>query len=516
MIRFIKLLLFSFTLILFQFSIYADLKSSISEFQGVLKWGADLRNGVPYVFFSPEDSVKLAGPENEIVEAICKEIKMAPQFLQQDWEVLIPSLQQGKIDVAINGLAITPEREKVVAFSRPYFVTYAQLVVHESNNSIATLEDCYGLKVGTLLYADATKVLERHPSITALYYAHENNLFTDLKNGRIDAILVDYPVALYYSQLGKGTKLVGESIGRIEYGIGINKKNKKLLDKVNAAIGILIENGTLRKIYDNWNIWNPLAAKAFGDYSPRTQPPTAYENYFKFYTGTKNWKDTFSKYLTFIPILCKGAIMTLQISFLAMLVAIALGFILALMRIYGSRPVSIFSKVYIEVFRGTPILIQLYLICYGLPAIGIKFNPFVAGVITLGLNYAAFEAENYRSGILAIPRSQMEAARALGMTHIEGLWHVVIPQAFRIMLPPVTNDFISLLKDSSLVSLVAIADLTFAYNILSSSYYNYFEMGIIVSIIYLLLGVPFVLLARWAELRLAVERKRKIVRVTKN
>jgi polar amino acid transport system substrate-binding protein len=150
----------------------------------------------------------------------------------------------------------------------------------------------------------------------------------------------------------------------------------------------------------------------------------------------------------------------------------------------------------------------LYFIYYGLPTIGIKLPPFMSGVVTLGFNYAAFEAENYRAGIVAIHSGQMEAARALGMSQWQGLRYVVIPQAFRVMLPPVTNDFIALLKDSALVSVVSIVDLTHAYNLIATNHFNYFQLGIIVAIIYLILGLPFIQLTRWAERRLAVEKKR--------
>jgi polar amino acid transport system substrate-binding protein len=187
-----------------------------------------------------------------------------------------------------------------------------------------------------------------------------------------------------------------------------------------------------------------------------------------------------------------------------MALAIVLGLFLAMARIFGPSLLSRLAVLYIEFIRGTPVLIQLFFIFYGLPHIGIKFSPFVAGVLGLGLNYAAYEAENYRAGLLSVPRLQMEGALALGMSRWEALRHVVLPQAIRVSLPPVTNDFISLLKDSSLVSVITMVDLTKAYGQLATTYYDYFGTGILVAIIYLLLGLPFVRLARWTERRMAV------------
>ena len=144
-------------------------------------------------------------------------------------------------------------------------------------------------------------------------------------------------------------------------------------------------------------------------------------------------------------------------------------------------------------------------IFYGLPNIGIKLNPFVAGVLALGLNYAAYEAENYRAGLNAIPRGQMEAAVALNMTPIQALRYVIVPQAFRMVVPVMTNDFISLLKDSSLVSVITMSELTRTYEQLSMTYYDYFGTGLLVGAVYLLIGLPFVRLARWTEQRMTVD-----------
>ena len=157
---------------------------------------------------------------------------------------------------------------------------------------------------------------------------------------------------------------------------------------------------------------------------------------------------------------------------------------------------------YIETIRGTPLLIQILFIFYGLPNIGIKLDPFVAGVLALGLNYAAYEAENYRAGLSAIPHGQMEAAVALNMTQAQALRYVIVPQAFRIVMPVMTNDFISLLKDSSLVSVITMSELTRTYEQISTTYYDYFGTGLLVGAVYLLIGLPFVRLARWTERRL--------------
>jgi polar amino acid transport system substrate-binding protein len=190
-----------------------------------------------------------------------------------------------------------------------------------------------------------------------------------------------------------------------------------------------------------------------------------------------------------------------------MLAAVLFGLLLAIGRIFGPAPVRWFTTAYIELLRGTPLLIQLLVIFYGLPNIGIKLSPFVAAVLGLGLNYAASEAENYRAGLLAVPAGQWDAAQALGLTQSQSLRLVVIPQAIRLVLPPMTNDFIALLKDSSLVSALTMVELTGAYHRLATETFDYFGTGLLVALIYLLLGLPFVRLARYSESRLAKGRR---------
>src|SRR5262249_10887347 len=150
-----------------------------------------------------------------------------------------------------------------------------------------------------------------------------------------------------------------------------------------------------------------------------------------------------------VVLFLKGAGITLIVSTLAMLLAMPLGLLLTLARLYGGPLVHRAASVYIEVYRGTPLLLQLYLLYYGLAPV-FKLGALPAAVVRLGMNYAAYEAEIYRSGIQAVPKAQLEAAHALGMSTQLALRRIVLPQALRFAIPNVTNDFIALLKDSSL------------------------------------------------------------------
>ncbi len=204
----------------------------------------------------------------------------------------------------------------------------------------------------------------------------------------------------------------------------------------------------------------------------------------------------------FLPLFAKGTWLTVLISVLSMVLATGLGLVLALLRLYGPRWISACVVGYVEFMRGTPLLIQLFFIYYGLPQIpylGIELDALTAAVLGVGLNYAAYEAEIYRSGIMAIPRQQLEAALALGLSRRQAIRFVVIPQALRLVIPPVTNDFVALFKDTSIVSILAIAELTMTFRSASMATGRYVEFAILTALIYFGLAYPLSRLARHLE-----------------
>ncbi|MBS1961206.1 MAG: ABC transporter permease subunit [Bdellovibrionales bacterium] len=468
-----------------------------------IRWAADTESGAPLVFQDPKNPGNIIGFEREVIEGAAKRLGRPATLVHNAWDGLIPGLARGNYDVIVNGLEITDERKKEIAFSDPYFITYEQLTVRKDESRIQSLEDCRGKKVGTLKFSLAQTILEKFGGIEIVTYEAEPTSYEDLKNGRTDAVLLDAPLAIYNAKPNPALKLVGAPVGRIEYGIGMKKSDTALLADLNRALGEMAKDGELRKIYERYALWNPLMAEKFGDKRPGTiDPPDMYEYFLNASHRERTWEDRAKLYVTFIPILAKGALTTLHISLFAMVLAVAFGLALALMRLYGPKPVSFAALLYIELIRGTPLLIQLFFIFYALPYAGLKLSPFVAAVLGLGLNYAAYEAENYRGGIAGVPKSQSEAGLALGLSHGQTIRHIVIPQALRIVIPPITNDFISLLKDSSLVSVITMVELTKLYGQLASTYYDFLGTGVLVAAFYLLLGLPFVRLARYVELRL--------------
>ncbi|GAN54910.1 ABC transporter substrate-binding protein/permease [Tanticharoenia sakaeratensis] len=469
---------------------------------GTLSWASDGQANVPYVFHDPADQNRLTGFEYEIVQALSRRFGMTPRFIQNDWDGLIPGLQRGLYGMVLDGIEMTPEHAEAVLFSRPYYVTAERITLRRDEPDYDTLEKLHGHVVGTIKDTLAERMLRHDPSITLRSYEEETNAYSDLRDGRLDAILLDGPIAQYYGQTQDDLKVVGAPIGRIAYGIAFAPGNHALHDRVDAALAGLIADGTLHRILARWGLWTPQMANETGDHSTPAVTPSAWDAYRAALAPRVGWRMKLDRYVGFIPLILHGAWLTLAVSALAMVLAVALGLLLALMRAYGPKPVVWAGTLYVEVVRGTPLLIQVLFIFYGLPSLGVRLSPFVAGVIALGLNYAAYEAENYRAGLTSVARGQMEAAIALNLTHRQALRLVIVPQAFRIVVPVMTNDFISLLKDSSLVSVITLTELSETYVRLSATYYDYLGPGLMVGAAYLVLGLPFVRLARWAERRM--------------
>jgi polar amino acid transport system substrate-binding protein len=182
--------------------------------------------------------------------------------------------------------------------------------------------------------------------------------------------------------------------------------------------------------------------------------------------------------------------------------AIVIGLAVAIGRLHGPSWLRPVLAAYVEVLRGTPLMLQLYALFFLLPKVGLALPALVAAIAGLALNYSAYESEIYRAGLKAVPGGQFEAALALGLTKWQALRHVLVPQAVRIVMPPVTSDFIALFKDTSVCSAITVIELTKRYSVLALSTGRIVELAVATAILYLAMSWPLALLARWFERRL--------------
>jgi len=460
---------------------------------GVLRWGADAEGGAPYVYPNPDKPEQLIGFEVELADALAARLGVKAVMVQNQWDQLVPALERDNFDIILNGLELTAENRQRIAMSAPYFVYSQQIVTRQNTEGLTGLAELKGTRVGVLSSSVAQRLLEKSGGADVRIYPGNVESFRDLKAGRIDAVLLDLPIALHYARPDPSLKFSGEPFAPGYYAIGVRKKDTALLAALNTGIQQLGEDHTLERIYRKYGVWDANQSR-LKDYQPEL-------------VAERQPVSTLREWPKYLPLLLLGAVTTIELSVLGMALAIVVGLALAVMRLFGIAPLRWFAQAYVEVIRGTPLLIQLFLIYYGLPEIGIRLNAFCAGVLGLGLNYAANEAENYRAGIQAVPGGQMEAAMALGMTRVQTLQHIILPQALRLVIPPVTNDFIAMFKDSSIVSVITMVELTKVYGLLAMSTYDYIGLGLMTAGIYFALSYPASILAGRLEKRLCHDRR---------
>jgi ectoine/hydroxyectoine ABC transporter permease protein EhuC len=206
----------------------------------------------------------------------------------------------------------------------------------------------------------------------------------------------------------------------------------------------------------------------------------------------------------YLPDLLRGALVSVELTLTVMGLSLVFGLIVALARLTRFRAVRTVATTYIEIIRGTPALLQLFYIYFVLPAFGLKFPPFTAGVIGLTLNYSAYLSEVYRAGIQAVAKGQLEAAQALGMSRTVMMRLIILPQAVRIVVPPLGNYFISLFKDTALASIITVKEMLFTGQIIAATNFQYFAIFTIIGAIYLALSYPGSLGVQYLERRMKI------------
>jgi len=449
---------------------------------GELRWGADLNGGAPHVFRDAGSPDKIVGFETEIMDAVARRLKVKPRLVIVPWDQLVPALLRDDFDVAFNGLEITKERLSTIDFTIPYYILSEQITIRRDDGRFAKFDDLRGHRVGVLSSTLAQRILEQDGGMTVVPYPSPVEVYKDLEIGRIDAALQDFPIAVWYITPNPNLKNVGGPVGEGVYAGGVRKDSPALRDQLSAALAEMIKSGELETIYRKWNIWTDR------------QPDLA-----RTAEGRMKATERRASLRKYVPLLLKGAAMTVLISVLSMFFAVIIGFLLCMGKLYGNVAIKALSETYIEVIRGTPLLIQLYLLYYGLPNLGIQLNAFLAAVLGMSLNYAAYEAEIYRSGILSVPRGQDEAARSLGMTHAQSVRYIIVPQAIRTIVPPSTNDFIALFKDTSLVSIITVSELTRVYSQAATTTYRFLELGLMTAALYFMMSFPLSILSSRME-----------------
>jgi polar amino acid transport system substrate-binding protein len=464
----------------------------------VLRWGGDAEGGAPFVEADPRDPSRVVGFDVEVAQLLARGLGRTPQFIQSGFTTLDAAVARGDFDVALSGIEDSPARRARSAVTIPYYEFREILTVRDADRQrFRSLADLRGRRVATLgatLAADLLTAAQRDYSVTPVIYEDDVHPYSDLVLGRVDAVVLDQVLAERGTRRNAGLfnqpqpLAVGHYVGVLAQG------RASLRDQMNAILRQAMADGRLEGIFRKWQLWNDdqpklyarLIAEAGESDAPAqtgTAPPVA-----------GMWTLT----VRYLPSLLNAAAITIVLSVLSMAFAVAVGAAIASGRVYGPPPLRALLTGYVELIRGTPLLLQLFVIYFGLAAV-VQLPAFAAALIGLGLNYGAYESEIYRGALLAVPRGQLDAAQVLGLTRMQTLRLVRGPQAFRLALAPMTNDFVALLKDSSLVSMITVVELTKQTSIFAANIGSWVLPGALCAALYLILSLPLARLARRIE-----------------
>ncbi|HDZ6232415.1 TPA: ABC transporter permease subunit [Staphylococcus aureus] len=400
-----------------------------------------------------------AGVDIDLAKKIAKDNNLKLKIVNMSFDSLLGALKTGKIDIIISGMTSTPERKKQVDFSDSYMMTKnIMLVKKDKVNEYKDIKDFNNKKVGAQKGTEQEKIAQteiENASITSL--SRLPDVILALKSGKVEGAVVEKPVAEAY--LKQNPKL---GISNVKFNeeekdtvIAVPKDSPKLLSQINKTIKEVKDKGLIDKYMTN-------AANAMNDDS-----------------------GFISKYGSFF---LKGIKITLLISLIGVALGSILGAFVALMKLSKIKIISWIASIYIEILRGTPMLVQVFIVFFGITAaLGLDISALVCGTIALVINSSAYIAEIIRAGINAVDKGQMEAARSLGLNYRQTMKSVIMPQAIKNILPALGNEFVTLIKESSIVSTIGVGEIMFNAQVVQGISFDPFTPLLVAAALYFVL-----------------------------
>ncbi|GAB6167671.1 hypothetical protein JCM1393_01310 [Clostridium carnis] len=449
------LLLIIMTLVIFSGCAYNKKDESIKTINVAM-------SGTYYPFtFSSGNS--LEGFDVDVWNEIGNRLGYKIEFKTAAFSGLFGLLDSGKVNTISNQITITKERSDKYLFSDPYVYSGAQIIVNKGNpNKINSFNDLKGKKVGVDLGSNYEQIIREKDSnneVTVVTYQNTDAAFTDLLLGRLDGVVIDKISAIVtINEKGLELELAGEPIEEVKNAFPFvkNEENIKLVEDINKTLKNMREDGTFTKISNKW-----LKTDVTGN-------------------NTKYLKSLIINVLN-------GLKTTLSLSVISMVIGLIIGIIIALVRFYNMKGLKQLVEIYISFLRGTPLLVQLFLLYFGLPQLvpALKgITAYIAAMIGLALNASAYIAEALRGALEAIDKGQMEAALSVGMTRDQAMRRIVMPQVFRISLPSLGNIFIDNIKGSSLAFTLGVTEILARAQMSAAASYKFFQSYIVVAIVY--------------------------------
>ena len=422
---------------------------------GVLRVGTE---GVysPFSYHDPATG-QLVGYDVDVAHAVADKLGLKVEFVETPWDAIFAALEANRFDVVANEVTINDERKQKYDLSEPYSVGEGVIVTRADDNSVKSLDDIKGKVAGETATSNWAQVARDHGARVESVEGFTQAIKL-LNQGRVDLVINDsIAVYAYLAETGdKSVKIAGNTGEKSEQGFAA-RKNSGLLPDLNKALDELRSNGTLATISEKY-----LKANASG--GPATPAADASES-------------TWQLILRSLGPLAKAAITkTVPLTVISFAIGLIIALVVALARLSPNVILTNVARFYISVIRGTPLLVQLFIVFYALPELGVKIESFPAAIIAFSLNVGGYAAEIIRSAIQSIPKGQWEAAETIGLDYVGALRRIILPQASRVAVPPLSNTLISLVKDSSLASTILVTELLRQAQIIAAPKFEFFAL----------------------------------------
>jgi glutamine transport system permease protein len=440
----------------------------------------------PFVYANADN--KYVGIDMDLIRAIAKEEGFKVDIKPVGFNAAIQSVSSGQADAMIAGMTITNERKQKFDFSDPYYSSGIVMAV-KPGSGIKSLKDLKGknvaVKTGTAGADYANSIKDKY-GFTTTTFDDSDSVYNDVKNENSVACFDDSAVLEYGVKTGLGLEIATKPTDIGDYGFAVKKgENQELLAKFNAGLKKLKENGEYNKIIQRYVGKKATVAK---------KQATAKQGDSHTILGLlKENKE----------VLWDGVLETLKLTVVSIIGATIFGVFLGLLGVVPNKFARGVSTTIIYIFRGLPLIVLALFIYNGIPSLtGSKIPAFIAGVITLTLNEGAYTAAFVKGGIESIDKGQMEAARSLGLPFGKAMRRVILPQGIKVMIPSFINQFIITLKDTSILSVIGLLELTQTGKIIIARNLEGFRIWAIVAVIYLLLITLLTLLSNWVKRRI--------------
>lgn len=413
---------------------------------GVLRVGTE---GVfsPFSYHDPATG-ELTGYDVDVARAVADKLGVQVEFVETPWDSIFAGLTAGRFDVVANQVTISPERRAKYDLSEPYAVGEGVLITRADDTSISSLDDIAGKLAGGTATSNWTQ-LARENGARVEPVEGFTQAIKLLQQGRVDVVVQDsLSFYAYQAETGDQSVKIAGTVGeKSEQGFAA-RKDSGLLPELNKALDELRDDGTLATISQKYLKTNASGSRSVWQL-----------------IGKNLW-----------PLAKAAVTMTIPLTIISFAIGLVLALVVALARLSSNPVLHNLARFYISIIRGTPLLVQLFIVFYALPQLDIKISPFPAAVIAFSLNVGGYAAEVIRSAIQSIPKGQWEAAETIGLNYTGTLRRIILPQAARVAVPPLSNTLISLVKDTSLASTILVTELLRTAQIAAAPTFDFFAL----------------------------------------